>query len=598
MRAGAHLDHRGTCLFNVWAPTAVRVELHLVTPAERWLPMTRRDDGLWSIEVDGLGAGARYAFRLDGEKERPDPASAWQPDGVHAPSALVDHAAFGWTDAAWRGVAQRELVFYELHVGSFTRQGTFAAAAKRLAELADLGVTAIELMPVAAFPGARNWGYDGVYPFAVQESYGGPLGLKALVDRAHALGLAVFLDVVYNHLGPEGNYLYSFGPYFTNRYQTPWGWAINYDGADSDPVRALVAENVRQWLRHYHLDGLRLDAVHGIYDFGARHILAELARVADEVGAARGYPARLFAESDLNDTRLIRRPAEGGYGLDGQWADDFHHALHALLTGEQRGYYADFGAPDDLLEAMAHGLVYRWRYSRYRRKHFGSSTDGVPPERFVVFAQNHDQVGNRMLGERLISLVGVEKAKLAAATVLLSPYLPLLFAGEEYGEAAPFLYFISHGDPQLVAAVRAGRKAEFRGFAWQGEPPDPQAEETFTRSRLDWEQQRDGVHAQLRGFYRELLRLRREHPALGCHDGELTVRRCGATALVLERARDDRRVRCWLNFGDDTVARDDVCAGERLVLASADARWGGSATICAPAPRVAPWSALVLENGA
>ena len=402
-----------------------------------------------------------------------------------------------------------EYIIYELHVGTFSPQGTFDGAISGLDYLCELGITAVELMPVAQFPGERNWGYDGTYPFAPQNSYGGPDGLKRLVDACHCRGLAVVLDVVYNHLGPEGNYLHSFGPYFTDRYRTPWGEAVNFDGPDSDPVRHYFIANALYWLTEYHIDALRLDAVHGIYDFSARHFLRELAETVHRQGEALGRQVHVIAESDLNDVRLINPPESGGYGLDAQWNDDFHHALWALLTGERAGYYGDFGRFSDLVKAFREGFVYSGGYSAYRRRRHGSSSAEVPASRLVVFSQNHDQVGNRLRGERSGEQLTLQQLKLAAATVLLSPYLPLLFMGEEYGESAPFPYFVSHGDAELVEAVRRGRLAEFAGFAHQGSPPDPQAEATFLSAKVDQQQRRRGDQRVLFDFYRDLIRLRR-----------------------------------------------------------------------------------------
>ena len=515
MRPGAVFLGAERCRFRVWAPYRERVELILPDQRRRDpAPLVRDADGFWNAVLEGVPAGCRYRYRLDGALERPDPASDSQPDGVHGPSEVIDHGAFCWSDAGWRGIPLERLVFYELHVGAFSPEGTFDAVIPRLEALAELGINALSLMPAAQFPGERNWGYDGVYPYAAQNSYGGPEGLKRLIDACHGRGLAVFLDVVYNHLGPEGNYLADFGPYFTDRYRTPWGEAINFDGPDSDPVRAFFIDNALHWLNDYHLDGLRLDAVHAIFDHGARPILAEL---ADRVAAfcrADGRQRLLIAESDLNDVRLLRLPCQGGYGLDAQWHDDFHHALHALLTGEKSGYYTDFGTTRQLAKAIAEGFVLDGAYSVYRRRRHGSSSKDRPGRQFVVFSQNHDQVGNRPLGERLSGLVCFEALKLAAAATLCAPFVPLLFMGEEYGEEAPFQYFVDHSDPGLIEAVRQGRKREAGAFRRQGECPDPQAAATFAGSRLRWEQRESGKHQILLGFYRELLRIRSALPTL------------------------------------------------------------------------------------
>ena len=436
---GAHYRRGQPCEFFAWAPRAKRVDIRLLSPVAETLPMTRLEGGYWHLSADGIPPGTDYAYRLDDSLERPDPASFFQPQGVHGPSRIVDHASFAWSHRNWRGLPLEELVIYELHVGTFTPEGTFDAIIPRLGALRDLGITALELMPVAQFPGSCNWGYDGASPFAVQNSYGGPEGLKTLVDACHGHGLAVILDVVYNHLGPEGNYLRDFGPYFTDRYRTPWGEAVNFDGPGSDEVRRYFIANALYWLDVYQIDCLRLDAVHAIFDFSAKPFLQELAEQVRAFAGETGRHCLLIAESDLNDVRVIRPPEQGGYGLHAQWNDDFHHALHALLTSETQGYYRDFGRLEDLAAAYREGFVYDWRYSPYRRRRHGSSSADRPGCQLVVCSQNHDQTGNRPAGERLIELAGFEAAKLAAAAVLFAPAVPWLFMGEEYGETAPFL---------------------------------------------------------------------------------------------------------------------------------------------------------------
>lgn len=497
------------CRFRVWAPFASRVELVLVSPRQRVLEMEPRALGYYQAVVEETGPGTRYLYRLDGKLERPDPASEYQPEGVHGPSEVVDHT-FSWGDEHWRGLDLHELILYELHVGVFSHKGTFDGVVKHLDELTQLGVNAIEIMPVAQFPGGRNWGYDGVYPFAVQNSYGGPQGLKKLVDACHRRGLAVILDVVYNHLGPEGNYLGDFAPYFTDRYRTPWGSAINFDGAGSDEVRRFFLEHALFFVTQFHLDGLRLDAIHGIMDFSARPFLQELTRRVHRRGRQLGRKVHVIAESDLNDVRAVTARHCGGLGFDAQWNDDFHHALHSLLTGEREGYYRDFGKLRHLARSFREGFVYSGQYSRYRARRHGSSSRDISPWRMVVFTQNHDQVGNRASGERLSALVDPESLKLAAAVVILSPFLPLLFMGEEYGETAPFLYFISHLDKDLVEAVRLGRKEEFSAFQWREPPADPHEEDTFFRSKLKRELKSHRQHRALFRFYQELIRLRKE----------------------------------------------------------------------------------------
>ena len=580
---GATWRPGGDCGFLVWAPRAKRVQVELEGDSARRLDLEPGERG-YHYGESAAAPGQLYTLRLDGGPPRPDPASRFQPQGVHGPSAVVN-PAFAWTDAGWQGPPLERCVFYELHVGTFTREGTFDAVIPHLPRLADLGVTAVELMPVAQFPGSRNWGYDGVGLFAVQNSYGGPEGLKRLVDACHARGLAAVLDVVYNHLGPEGNYLPEFGPYFTDRYRTPWGDALNFDGYDSDEVRRFFLENARRWIDEYHFDALRVDAVHAIRDHSARPFLAELTEAIHAEAERLRRPVYVVAESDLNDARLVRRRAEGGFAMDAQWSDDFHHSLHVLLTGERNGYYQDFASMEDLSAAFEQAFVYRGRYSAFRRRRHGNATDAVPGARFVVSAQNHDQIGNRMKGERLSTLTDFGSQKVAAAAVLLSPYLPLLFMGEEYGETAPFLYFVSHGDPQLVEAVRRGRQEEFAAFGWKGAPPDPQAESTFAASKIHPGLAADGRHGALQDFTRELLRLRREVPALANLDrgGVQTHAFDRQRALAVVRRHADSAALLLLAFGPGATSIRPAVGGRwRKLLDSGEIRWAGSGRVAAP----------------
>ncbi|MBI2462093.1 MAG: malto-oligosyltrehalose trehalohydrolase [Candidatus Rokubacteria bacterium] len=568
----------GRVRFLVWAPRCRSVEVELLDASPHRIPMARRAGGYHEAVAPG-GPGLRYFYVLDGERRRPDPAARALPEGVHGPAEVVDPAGFHWTDAGWRGRPLEECVLYELHVGTFTPEGTFAAVIPRLPRLAELGVTAIELMPVASFPGARNWGYDGVGLFAPQRTYGGPAGLQLLVDAAHAHGLAVVLDVVYNHLGPEGNYLAEFGPYFTDCYHTPWGPAVNYDGGEAAGARRFFIENAVRWVGEYHIDSLRLDAIHGIFDGSPVHILRALNTAVQRVARRLGRRVPVVAESPLNDRRVIDPVRKGGYGLAGQWSDDFHHALHTLLTGERTGYYLDYGRLDQLARAYTDGFVYQGEPSAYRggRPH-GTPSREIPGERFVVFAQNHDQVGNRARGERLGALVPFEALKVAAAATLLGPTIPLLFMGEEYGEPAPFLYFTSHGDPGLGEAVRRGRREEFAAFGWAWEIPDPQAPATFEASRLCWELKEAEPHARLRAFYRTLLGLRREHPVLGPGGKRgVAVEPAGERALAVFRRRGSARAFFLLNLGPTPATvciRAPAGAWTRL-LSSREERFGG-----------------------
>jgi maltooligosyltrehalose trehalohydrolase len=495
----------------VWAPLADRVEAVLV---DRRLPM-RQVGGGWWLADESVADGTDYRFSLDGDTPLPDPRSPWQPEGVHGPSRTIDPASFEWSDDGWQPPPLAAAVVYELHVGSFTRTGTFEAAIERLDELVELGVTHVALLPVAEFPGNRGWGYDGVDLFAPHHAYGGPVGLVRLVDACHARGLAVLLDVVYNHLGPAGNYLSRYGPYFTDRYSTPWGEAVNFDGPGSDEVRRFVVDNALTWLRDYRFDGLRIDAVHAIVDTSALHVLEQMAQEVDRLEAAVGRHKVLIAESDLNDPRIVRPPEIGGYGIDAQWSDDFHHALHSLLTGERDGYYADFGSLADLAETLRHAFRYSGQYAEFRGRRHGRAADGVPGWRFLGYLQNHDQVGNRAVGERSAALMPVGRLKVGAAVVLLGPFVPMLFQGEEWAASTPFQYFTDHPDAELGRAVSEGRRSEFAAFGWEPESvPDPQASSTFERSRLRWQERADGRHAEMLEWHRRLIALRRSTPDL------------------------------------------------------------------------------------
>jgi len=568
----------GRCQFRVWAPLAQKVEVHMVSAAERIIPLESEERGYHSAIAESINLGDRYLYRLDGRRERPDPASRFQPEGVHAPAEVVD-PHFTWGDDSWSGVPLQDYIVYELHVGTFTPEGTFDAIISHLDELRELGITAVELMPVAQFPGNRNWGYDGVYPFAVQNAYGRPESFKRLVNACHRKGLAVVLDVVYNHLGPEGNYLWDFGPYFTDRYKTLWGSSINFDGPRSDDVRHFFIENALSWVTEFHIDSLRIDAVHAILDFSASPFLEELASAVHDQAERLNRRIYLIAESALNDTRVIRSRNVGGYGLDAQWNDDFHHSLHTLLTGERSGYYQDFGRLRELAKAFREGYVYSGDYSPYRQRRHGNSSQDIPAHQFVVFAQNHDQVGNRMRGERLAALVCQERTKLAAGIVLLSPFIPLIFMGEEYGETAPFPYFISHSDPALIDAVRRGRREEFAEFGWSDESPDPQDEETFLRAKLNHSLRRKGHHRILLELHRELLQLRKGIPALGrLNKGDMDVLDYeNDNALVIRRWSVADEVVAVFHFGKSpTSIRIPFPQGKwRKRLDSADERWQG-----------------------
>jgi maltooligosyltrehalose trehalohydrolase len=536
--------------FQVWAPLAQNVQLE--SGGERHA-LQQGPAGWWHTS-SSLSPGTDYAFVLDHGDPLPDPRSAWQPTGVHGPSRIVDHTVFTWTDQHWRGIPLHGSVVYELHVGTFSPEGTFDGVIERLDHLVELGVDLVELLPVNAFPGSRGWGYDGVSLYAVQDSYGGPEGLKRLVDACHARGLGVIMDVVYNHLGPSGNYLPQYGPYFTDKHQTPWGSAVNYDDAGSDEVRAFVVDNALMWLRDYHCDGLRLDAVHAIVDTSAYHILAEISDEVAALAAQLGRTLFAIAESDLNDPRVVSSREANGLGMDAQWSDDFHHALHAALTGEITGYYEDFGTLDDIAAALTQGWVYGGKHARGRGRRHGAPYRGLSGQRLLGYLQDHDQIGNRATGDRISTQLSAGLLKVGAALVLTSPFTPMLFMGEEWGARTPWQFFTDHSEPELAEAVRQGRRREFAAFGWDpSDIPDPQDQATFERSRLDWAERDKPDHAELLAFYRRLIRLRRELPDLTdpslddvmvAYDDEerwIAVRR-GSFVVAANLAKTEQRV--------------------------------------------------------
>ena len=580
---GAHPLPHGGVAFRLWAPRVRQVAVKLLVPGgpQRVVPMRRSAGGLFSVIIADAQPGAEYFYLLDGQKERPDPASRHQPHGIHGPSQVVATRDFAWTDAGWTGIAQPELVVYELHVGTFTPEGTFAAALTKLPYLRELGITAVELMPIAAFPGERNWGYDGVAPFAPQASYGGPEGLFRFVDACHRSGMACILDVVYNHLGPEGNYLPDFAPYFSDRYRTAWGEGINFDGKQSAGVRRFFIENALYWLREYHLDGLRLDAVDSIFDAGKRHILAELKDVFAQAATQLGRRAYLIAETDQNDARIIQRDRRGGHGLDAQWSDDFHHAVHAVVTGDRHGYFADFGRLGDIAKAMNQGYVYDGQYSDFRKAQRGGPAKGCKGSQFVICTQNHDQIANGSRGRRLGSLVGLEQQKLLACALLLAPNVPMFFMGQEYGEERPFHYFVSHSNQGLIESIRSGREREFAAFHPEEKFADPDSAATFFACRLDWTAASRSPHRELLALHRDLLALRRQHPCLGSCRRELCRAQASEEESYLLLVRKDPA-------GGEALAVFNFSAAPRaiklprrtgrfaLALSSAAVRYGGA----------------------
>jgi maltooligosyltrehalose trehalohydrolase len=597
LQFGASIRGDETVEFRVWAPNLANLAVRILGERPRIIPMTRSlnsEDSEFVAMVPHASERTDYFYVLDGGRERPDPVSRWQPQGVHGPSRVVNPASFHWSDQGWAGIPLKDFIIYEFHSGTFTAEGTFESVIPRLPYLRDLGITAIEIMPVAEVPGNRNWGYDGASLYAPQSSYGGPAGLKKLVDTCHQHGLAVVLDVVYNHLGPEGNYLPEFAPCFTDAHHTPWGKAINYDGPGSDGIRRFIIDNALYWLTEFHVDALRLDAIHGIYDFGARHVLDELADAFQTQAQRLGRQAWLIAESDLDDVRIINPRSKGGYALDAQWHDDFHHALYAFLTGQREGFLMDFGALGDLSKSIRDGFVFDWRYSRYRQRHHGSSSINRPGEQFVVFIQNHDQVANTSRGKRLASLVSAGEQKLAAVLTLCSPFLPLLFMGEEYAETAPFFYFTSFEDQQLANAVREGRKKELGSHYSESDFADPQALTTFVRSKLDWSKTAASPHVEMLRLFRDLISLRKKHASLGNCRKDLTEIQVDelAKTFVMKRT-DPGGSSALLLFNFSAVAQSFPIAGNsqprRLLLWTGDQVYGGNSKL-RPLETLAPSS--------
>ncbi|MBV9266885.1 MAG: malto-oligosyltrehalose trehalohydrolase [Acidobacteriaceae bacterium] len=546
--------------FRVWGPNAGDIAVSI---GDRSFPMQKDQRGWWSVRVEEASAGTDYQFLVDGKEPVPDPRAQYQPEGIHGPSRLVDHSRFKWTDRHWQARPLSSAIFYELHIGTFTREGTFRSAIEKLDHLVDLGVTHIELMPVNEFSGKWGWGYDGVDLFAPHHAYGSPDDLKAFVNACHEKGLAAVLDVVYNHFGPVGNYLNAFGPYFTNAYNTPWGSAVNLDHAGSPEVRRFFIDNALMWLRDYHFDGLRLDAIHAFFDKSAVHFLEFLKSEIETLSSQAGRHLCLIAESDFNDPRVVTSRDRGGFGIDAQWSDDFHHALHSVLTGERKGYYEDFGSYGQLAKALQQVFVYDGIYSPHRDRYHGRKVEGLSAHHFLGYSQTHDQVGNRAQGERIGQLAGPGKQKIAAALVLTSPFVPMLFQGEEFGASTPFQYFTHHEEDELGKAVSEGRRNEFGAFGWKPEEvPDPQEEETFQRSKLNWSEVCREPHASMLAWYKRLIELRKFSKTL--NDGKLD----GVAVEFDERAqwfvviRGDVQVVC--NLAPDRQAVPIRCGGGEI----------------------------------
>ena len=549
--------------FTIWAPSVDRVAVKIGDIA---YPMNGPDErGWWRAIVEQATPGTDYGFVLDDDpKAYPDPRSLWQPQGVHGASRLYDQEAFLWTDQSWQAPPLGRAVVYELHIGTFTEEGTFDAAIERLDYLVELGVTHAELMPVAAFPGAQGWGYDGVALFAVTEVYGGPDGLKRLVNACHQRGLAVLLDVVYNHFGPVGNYTGKYGPYLTDKHHTPWGGAVNFESERSDEVRRFFCDNALMWMRNYHIDGLRLDAVHEFIDRSAIHFMEQLSSEVTRLGCESGRRLVLIAESDLNDPRVVKSSEEGGYGIDAQWSDDFHHALFTVLNADagEKGYYEDFGSIAKLAKSLTKTFVNDGSYSKYRRRSHGRPVSKLSPHQFFGYIQNHDQVGNRATGDRIEQIIGMDRAKVAAGIVMTAPFIPMIFEGEEFAASTPFQYFADHEEPEMAKAVKNGRRAEFAAFGWNPEDiPDPEDIKTFNRSKLNWNEVDQGKHAEMLAWYRTLVRLRRNSASL--NDGEPGQTKVTFSEdkgwLVMER----NLVTVMCNLGKETVSLEN---GKKLPL--------------------------------
>ncbi|HMG66525.1 MAG TPA: malto-oligosyltrehalose trehalohydrolase [Chitinophagaceae bacterium] len=606
MNIGSSYLSNGKTEFKVWAPLKDHMSLHIVHPFDNKIKMEKDSSGYFLAEVE-VSPGCRYFFMPGKERDLPDPGSKSQPLGVHGPSEVIDNS-FNWEDEKWKGIPFDELIFYELHVGTFTEEGTFDSMIPKLDHLLETGINAIEIMPVAQFPGTRNWGYDGVYPYAVQNSYGGSVGLKRLVKACHQKGIAVFLDVVYNHLGPEGNYLEEFAPYFTEHYKTPWGKAINFDGTYSDEVRAYFSENAIYFFEDFHIDGLRFDAIHQVYDMGAVHFWELLHKKIARLEQKLGRSLYTIAESDFNSPRVIKPIELGGYGFTAQWLDDFHHALYTLVDQEGRQLYADFGSIEQLAKAFKDGFVLSGEYVNFRKRKFGASSAGVSGDKFVVFIDNHDQAGNRLTGNRLSTLISYEKLKLASASYLLSPYIPMLFMGEEYGDNAPFLYFISHSEKELIEMVRKGRKMEFQNYGSEAETPDPYDEGSFIQSKLQWKKIKEKKHDAIHRWYKELIHLRKSHKVLQNFEKKDVRVNTDGELLQLYRLTSglQNEIICLFNFSEtNSFSFTFPSPGWNLVLDSNEERWAIDKTRHKPLSisilpggkiQIPPLTVLVYEN--
>lgn len=600
---GVNFSGSGEAEIVVWAPLADNVEIIISNESPGWnIALEKQSFGYWKTETPKIKPGSLYKISVNNDTPLPDPASLSQPLGVHEASCAIDINNYTWTDNKWKNHPLQEYIIYELHTGTFTPEHNFEGIKSKLDHLSDLGITAIEIMPVGQFPGSRNWGYDGVYPFAVQQSYGGADKLQELVNACHEKNIAVILDVVYNHIGPEGNYFGRFGPYFTEKYSTPWGKSLNFDDAWCNGVREYFIENALMWFRDFHIDALRMDAVHAIKDLGPDHLTKNIREKVNELSAITGRHHYLIAELDLNDPVFINSPDKCGYGMDAQWIDEFHHALRVTSGQKKEGYYSDFNGIAHLSKSYNDAYVYDGQFSLHRKKFFGAKTVN-PGYQFVVFSQNHDQTGNRMLGERSSQLVSYEMCKLMAAAVMIGPFLPMLFMGEEWAEPHPFLFFISHTDKELASIVNKGRKAEFASFSWEGEPPDPRLEQTFNDSLLQWDIISKDPHAKMLKYYKKLIELRKTQPALKSTDREGigTEVNKEKNTLVLHRVHSKQHIVCLMNYSK-TIREIKLSEGHwRKLLDSASPEWNGGHSAAAiinenPVATVQPESILIYER--
>ncbi|MGD6810001.1 MAG: malto-oligosyltrehalose trehalohydrolase [Candidatus Bathyarchaeia archaeon] len=575
MQIGA-IFHKDNCEFTVWAPNATNVKLTL-EDNKQLINMKNVGNGYWTTQLKQAKPDIEYMFQLDSKPAKPDPASHFQPKGVFGPSRVINQESYVWKDKAWHGLDFKDLVFYEVHVGTFTLQGTLAAMQERIAELADFGINALELMPVTQFSGNRGWGYDGVFPFALQNTYGNPDDLKALVDECHKRGVTVFLDFVYNHIGPEGNILNDYAPYFTNDRMTTWGPTLNIDGPNSSGVRNYFLENTLHWFHDYHIDGIRLDAILWIVDKSSKHFLSELNQAVQKYAQETERQLYMIAETGYNEPAVLTPAETDGYGFNAQWLDDYHHALFSVLTGENRSYYIDFTKVELLADALTDAYVYVKKPPEFRRRRPEESFRQIPAYRFVVFSQNHDQIGNRLQGDRLGAISGLEASKVAAGMVLLSPYVPLLFMGQEYGENTPFMFFTDYQDKGLANAIREGRKKEFTDFHWTGNVPDPQSLECFTKSKIKWEKRNQGINSKIVGYYKTLIDLRKKVPALqtGKNRNIKTVNTQNK-ALLIEKQKNNSKAYIIANLDKETQTIQTMLSGNfRKVLDSKSPVFGG-----------------------